>query len=135
MEAFKPLNLEPSNVEELCTRIDELLIILKRVVEDLESVSKSLKEVTTTSSPLTSVPAPSLTPAEQPRTLEDIKMMFPEELEALLSFEDKGEFIMIKPRQFLGSENFAKIASIVRSAGGEYKSAGKDSHFKVPKKT
>jgi len=129
------LNLEPSNVEELCTRIDELLIILKRVVEDLESVSKSLKEVTTTSSPLTSVPAPSLTPAEQPRTLEDIKMMFPEELEALLSFEDKGEFIMIKPRQFLGSENFAKIASIVRSAGGEYKSAGKDSHFKVPKKT
>jgi hypothetical protein len=67
--------------------------------------------------------------------LEDIKMMFPEELEALLSFEDKGEFIMIKPRQFLGSENFAKIASIVRSAGGEYKSAGKDSHFKVPKKT
>jgi len=129
------LNLEPSNVEELCTRIDELLIILKRVIEDLESVSKSLKEVTTTSSPLTSVPAPSLTPAEQPRTLEDIKMMFPEELEALLSFEDKGEFIMIKPRQFLGSENFAKIASIVRSAGGEYKSAGKDSHFKVPKKT
>lgn len=129
------MNLEPSNVEELCTRIDELLIILKRVVEDLESVSKSLKEVTTTSSPLTSVPAPSLTPAEQPRTLEDIKMMFPEELEALLSFEDKGEFIMIKPRQFLGSENFAKIASIVRSAGGEYKSAGKDSHFKVPKKT
>lgn len=129
------MNLEPSNVEELCTRIDELLIILKRVIEDLESVSKSLKEVTTTSSPLTSVPAPSLTPAEQPRTLEDIKMMFPEELEALLSFEDKGEFIMIKPRQFLGSENFAKIASIVRSAGGEYKSAGKDSHFKVPKKT
>jgi hypothetical protein len=35
---------------------------------------------------------------------------------------------------FLGSENFAKIASAVRGMGGEYISAGKDSHFRVPKK-
>jgi len=42
--------------------------------------------------------------------------------------------VIIKPRQFLGSENFAKIASTVRGIGGEYISAGKESHFRVPRK-
>ena len=60
-------------------------------------------------------------------------MMFPEDLEALLTFEDKGDFIMVTPWQYLGSENFAKIASAVREAGGEYVSAGRSSHFRVPK--
>jgi hypothetical protein len=61
-------------------------------------------------------------------------MMFPDDLESLLSFEEKEEYIVIKPRQFLGSDNFSKIASIVRGVGGEYVSAGKASHFRVPKK-
>ena len=68
------------------------------------------------------------------RSLDDIRMSFPEELETRLGFEEKGDYIIIKPKQFLGSENFAKIASAVRGMGGEYISAGKDSHFRVPKK-
>jgi len=54
---------------------------------------------------------------------------------ALLSFEEKEDYVIIKPRQFLGSENFSKIASAVRQMGGDYVSAGKASHFRVPKKT
>jgi hypothetical protein len=61
-------------------------------------------------------------------------MSFPEDLEARLSFEEKGEYIVIKPKSFLGSDNFAKIALTIRGMGGEYISAGKDSHFRVPKK-
>jgi hypothetical protein len=61
-------------------------------------------------------------------------MLFPEELDNMLAFEDKGDYVMIKPKQFLGSENFAKIASTVRGIGGEYISAGRDSHFRVYKK-
>ncbi len=68
------------------------------------------------------------------RSLDDIRMSFPEELETRLTFEEKGEYIIIKPKQFLGSDNFAKIASAVRGMGGEYISLGKDSHFRVPKK-
>jgi hypothetical protein len=71
---------------------------------------------------------------EKPQSIEDIKMMFPEDLENLLNFEEKDDYIIIKPRQFLGSENFAKIASVVRGIGGDYVSAGKASHFRVPKK-
>ncbi len=80
-------------------------------------------------------PLPEPTPASTPSTpLDEIRMIFPEDLEALLNFEDKGDYITIKPKQFLGSENFAKIASAVRGAGGEYISAGKDSHFRIKKK-
>jgi hypothetical protein len=71
---------------------------------------------------------------EKTKVIEDIKMLFPEDLENLLSFEEKEDYVMIKPRQFLGSENFSKIASTVRGAGGEYVSAGKASHFRIPKK-
>jgi hypothetical protein len=61
--------------------------------------------------------------------------VFPEDLRTLLSFEQKEGFSIIKPRQFLGSENFAKIADIVKQQGGDYVSAGKNSHFRIPVKS
>lgn len=67
--------------------------------------------------------------AEAPKPIE----IFPEDLKGLLSFEDQAEWTIIKPRQFLGSENFAKIAEIVKKHDGEYVSAGKQSHFRIPK--
>jgi hypothetical protein len=71
--------------------------------------------------------------ATKPQGIEDIRMKFSEDLENMLEFEDKGDYVMIKPKQFLGSENFAKIASTVRGIGGEYISAGRESHFRVYK--
>ncbi len=59
---------------------------------------------------------------------------FPEDLRSLLSFEETADAWILKPRQFLGSENFAKIAAIVRNLNGQYISAGKESHFKIPRK-
>jgi predicted component of type VI protein secretion system len=85
-----------------------------------------------TPKPTTQVPAPAASPSTQ--SVEDVRMMFLPELDSMLAFEDKGDYVMIKPKQFLGSENFAKIASTVRGIGGEYISAGRDSHFRVYKK-
>jgi hypothetical protein len=73
--------------------------------------------------------------SENVKTMEGIKQKFPQELQDLLSFEVQDESVIIKPRQFLGSENFAKIADIVKAHGGDYVSAGKESHFKIPLKT
>ena len=130
---------ERKNLEKLVQRIDELLVILNRVAEDLRQVSISLKSIAVSQLPqpvtVPPTPAPVLPKVpERVQAIEDIKMMFPEDLENLLSFEEKEDYIMIKPRQFLGSENFAKIASAVRGIGGEYISAGKASHFRVPRK-
>lgn len=127
---------EKEKVEKLVDRIDELLVILNRVAEDLRQVSASLKSLAVSQfAPSTPAPTPTAPVAyAKTQTVEDIKMMFPEDLEDLLEFEEKENYIMVKPRQFLGSDNFAKIASIVRGVGGEYISAGKASHFRVPRK-
>ena len=131
---------ESKNLEKIVERIDELLVVLNRVAEDLRQISISLKSLAVSQLP-TPPPTPTPTPAPAPtpapgrfQSVEDIRMMFPEGLENLLNFEEKNDYIIVKPRQFLGSENFAKIASIVRDMGGEYISAGKESHFRVPRK-
>jgi hypothetical protein len=91
----------------------------------------------------TPLPIPKPTESQPLPTVENVKKsseetviesLFPEDLKNMLMFTEQGEFTTIKPRQFLGSENFAKIASVVRNAGGEYISAGKESHFRIKTK-
>ncbi len=148
------MSSDKEKLNQLSARVDELLVTMNKVSEELRSISASIKLLSTgqtqaqptyASKPATPTPKPAFTPppatpAPAPptgtklRSLDDVRMSFPEELEARLGFEDKGDYITIKPKQFLGSDNFAKIASAVRGMGGEYISAGKDSHFRVPKK-
>jgi hypothetical protein len=139
----------------LSTRIDELLVTINKITEELRSISASIKLLSVIQNQtVTAIPKPTITPPPtkliqsptladstsaaqietKPRTLDEVRMSFPEDLEAKLEFEDKGDHITVKPKQFLGSDNFAKIASAIRGMGGEYISAGKDSHFRVPKK-
>ena len=128
---------EEEKLEKLVERIDELLMVLNRISEDLRTVSSAAKSIIGSQANQPSPQAPALVSHEiheKQKSIDDVRMVFPEDLEGLLSFEEKSSYIVVKPRQFLGSENFAKIASTVRGMGGEYISAGKDSHFRVPKK-
>ncbi len=132
------MSLEREKLEKLVDKVDELLVVLNNIAEDLRIVAASLKSIAVSQIAPPSAPTPTPPPEtfenERKKDIEDIKMMFPEDLEKLLNFEEREEYVMIKPRQFLGSENFAKIAQIVRGMGGDYISAGKESHFRVPKK-
>ncbi len=148
------MSTEKEKLNQLLAKVEEISVTLNKVSEELRSVSASLKSLAVgqitspkpaiAPTPVTHTPPSAAKPAPAPaaaptegsklRSLDDIRMSFPEELESRLSFEEKGDYIIIKPKQFLGSENFAKIASAVRGMGGEYISAGKDSHFRVPKK-
>lgn len=149
------MSADKEKLNQLIERIDEIMVVLKDVAEDLKTVSMSLKSLAVgqiTSKPVAPAPKPSVsapkvtTPTQAPRaapvapassglhSVEDVRMMFPEDLDSMLSFEEKTDYVIIKPKQFLGSENFAKIASTVRGLGGEYISAGRDSHFRVYKK-
>ena len=130
------MSTEKEKLNEIAGKVDKILKSLSDISEEMRSVSASMKTLAggqITQPPVAQASAPPETGAKQ-RSIDDIRMSFPEELEARLSFDEKGEYIIIKPKQFLGSENFAKIASAVRGMGGEYISAGKDSHFRVPKK-
>jgi dsDNA-specific endonuclease/ATPase MutS2 len=132
----KIMSGEKESLEKLVERIDELLVVLSRISEDLRSMAESIKSVagSQVTQPAPQAAAPVSHEIHENKSVEDVRVAFPEDLEALLSFQEKDDYIMVKPRQFLGSENFAKIASAVRGMGGEYISAGKDSHFRVPKK-
>jgi hypothetical protein len=134
---------DKEKLDRLVKKIDDLLLVLKDVSEDLKTVSASMKSLAVsniTNNPQAALSSRSSTSASaapaapKSQNVEDIRMMFPQDLESMLLFEDKDDYIMIKPKQFLGSENFAKIASTVRGIGGEYISAGRDSHFRVYKK-
>lgn len=77
---------------------------------------------------------PTATPTPKPQAAKLNKPgpeLFPEDLRALLSFEEKEGYFIIRPRQFLGTENFAKIADKVKAEGGEWVSEGKNSHFRI----
>lgn len=63
---------------------------------------------------------------------DEIKSKFPPVLADMLTFEEKDDQIIVKAKKFLGSDNFAKIAGIIRDIGGDYISAGKESRFEVP---
>ena len=121
------------SIEELSQRIDQLLNVLNIISRDLAEISKSLKAVGAPAAP--AVTPPAAAPTGRMRTIEDVRVLFSSDLEEMLTFEETGNYIVIKPRRFLGSDNFAKIASIVRGVGGEYISAGKESHFKIPRET
>jgi hypothetical protein len=130
------MSTDKEKLNELIGKIDKILKALNDISEEMRSVSSSMKSLAggqITQPTATQAPTPPETGSKQ-RSLDEMRMSFPEELEARLSFEEKGDYIIVKPKQFLGSENFAKIASAVRGMGGEYISAGKDSHFRVPKK-
>jgi hypothetical protein len=120
---------EKVSIEGLAHKIDELLSVLNVISGDLIEVTKSLKEL----SKPTTASAIFATAIQKKRSIKDVKQAFSSELVGMLTFEEKEEYIIVRPRRFLGSDNFAKIASIIRNLGGEYISAGKKSHFEVPK--
>ena len=131
------VSADREKLESMLERIDEILLVLKGISDDLRSVSASLKSMAVgqiTHPPLQSPIPTTREGAGEQKTVEEVRMSFPPDLENLLNIDERNDYIIIKPKQFLGSENFAKIASAVRGLGGEYISAGKDSHFRVPKR-
>ena len=131
------MSADKEKVESLLERIDEILLVLKGISDDLRSVSASLKSIAVSQiahQAAQGYPTAGVRESSgMQRTVEEVRLLFPPDLENLLNIDERNDYIIIKPKQFLGSENFAKIASAVRGMNGEYISAGKDSHFRVPK--
>jgi hypothetical protein len=126
---------EKVNIQELAKKVDDLLNLLNVIAGDLTEVSKSLKSAV--GQPTAAAPpaqAALVLSPEKKHDINTVKKAFSPELAGMLLFEESGKYVIVKPRRFLGSDNFAKIASVVRELGGEYVSAGRNSHFKIGKK-
>ena len=120
---------EKINIQDLARKVDELVNVLKVISGDLSEVSRSLKNA----SGIKPQPIISELTSDKKHDIEEVKQAFSADLAGMLFFEESGKFVIVKPRRFLGSDNFAKIANIVRELGGEYISAGRNSHFKISK--
>lgn len=71
---------------------------------------------------------------EQHPPVSDVKApVFPELYAEMLTVSDEGSAWTVRPKEFLKPNDFREIASIVKQYGGTYVSAGKFSHFRVPK--
>jgi len=72
----------------------------------------------------------------KPKTLEDVKKEFGEDIDEFLEFAEKDGLAVLTPKAWLGSSAFNDIIAIVRSMGGDYisgdKKAGIKAHFEVP---
>ena len=117
------------DIQELAQKVEELQNILNVISGDLAEVVKELKKVNAAAAS----PEATVVRTEQKRSIDGVKKAFSPELAGMLLFEDRADSIILKRQRFLESDDFAKIASIVRELGGEYISAGKNSHFKIPK--
>lgn len=123
---------EEADIKDLLRRIDDLLRVLKFVSDDLLEISRTLKVYV---SSRMEAPRPGMGEMEKIRTIDDVQKFFPQDLLGLLLFEITDDYIIVKPRHYLGPENFARIASIIREQlKGEYVSHGKESHFRVPRR-
>jgi len=105
--------------------------IMDAFIEGLETTLKNIKDIRNAWESLDSDATKEIQTGVS--AIEQVKNNFPKHLAELLTFEIKENCAIVKPKQFLGSDNFAKIAAIVRNLSGEYVSAGKESHFKIPR--
>jgi len=58
---------------------------------------------------------------------------FPDELAKRLDFTETSEYVIAKFKHFQPTETFKQVVDIVKQLGGEYISAGKESHFRFKK--
>ena len=73
---------------------------------------------------------------KQPVTIDVVSKIIPIDLKKDLYFEDTGDYVLIKSRRYLSQKIFKKIAEIViDQLGGEYISAGRNSHFRIKKRS
>jgi len=47
--------------------------------------------------------------------------------------DSSSNLVLVKTTGYLDADKFAKIAAVLREFGGQYVSAGKASHFQIPK--
>jgi hypothetical protein len=126
--------MKDQDKEKLDKPLERAHACMQLIAEELSGLAASMKPYakTQTVQPQIATPIPA---GQEVQTVENVEKAFPEDLRELLNFEDKDEYVAIKPRAFLGAENFAKIADIVKKQlNGDYISMGKQSHFRVPKK-
>jgi len=104
------------------SKIDELVPIAERLRKVLDDLTQFIQKYEPTTS-----------------NGEDNKEpTFPDALASLVNMTSSGNVWIVKPTKFLGAENFAMIANIVKQYGGKYNKSmakGQSGYFEIPKES
>ena len=120
----------------LCKETHEINVKLATVMDEMK------KRANAPAQPQAPQPAQPQAPQipSAPAIADDVKLVKIKvalaEYASMLDYDATSSNLVyiIKAKQFLGSDNFAKIAGIVRNTlGGQYVSQGKNSHFEISK--
>lgn len=127
--------MDESDIKDLLRRLDDISRVLKIISDDLSEIMRILRtHVEPKVNERQLAPKLDTIRPKKIRAIDEVQKAFPKDLLGLLLFDITDEYIIVKPKQYLGPENFARIASIVREQfGGEYVSQGKESHFRIPR--
>jgi hypothetical protein len=117
-----------SQVKELQERVRSIEDLVQRVTQAF--IAAPVKTSTETAPPTPTPPHQEPT-VKPPIHQGQIELAFNEDTASRLTFEVKGDYHIIKPKAFLGSDKFHEINKTIRSLGGEYISAGKESHWRI----
>ena len=109
---------------DMLTELEAAVAKMKQQIARLAGAAEAKTAATQTRQPQSQL-------AVQEQQLERVKQVFGE-LAGYLTFTAAEGKIVVRARQFLGSEVFSKVANITRALGGRYISAGKESHFEIP---
>jgi hypothetical protein len=93
------MSSDKEKLSQLLQKVDELTGQLSKIQTELRTVSASLKSLAV--GQITQPATQDSEPSGKIRSLDDIRMSFPEELETRMAFEDKGDYVMIKPKEYL----------------------------------
>lgn len=129
--------MSSNNNPELWTKLEQAQNYLMHAGKLINEVQYALKTDAGQQTQPTQVQKPTQPASTTGKklTIEDVKKALPADLVDRLdiAYREAGKIIMVKPIAFLGSDNFAKVAQAIKNnLGGQYISAGKQSHFEVP---
>jgi hypothetical protein len=112
----------------------------EQAIAKLKEIREIAEKLVVACDQLIQILTPSQTPpvAPVPKPASSITDELQKKLEPalfnLLAITESQGMTIVKPKAFLGTDNFIKLAAAVRELGGEYVSAGKESHFKIIRK-
>jgi len=129
----------PGAPRSVVTVLEQILVELKRIADALEALAQPHPPSPPQQQQQREQPKQHETPRSLSQvTVPIVKDLFNDKQRDLLVFSDEvladAEIVKVKPKEFLPPETFREIAKIVQDHGGEYISAGKESHFRFLKK-
>jgi len=142
-------DLDISEIAHAC--LDEgdphgyILVFLQQIRDELRQLHKDNLDKLQVAKERLPAPQPTVKPEpkqigieqepQKKRGTTDVEKVVPKDLRDMVYYEVEDDYILVKPKGYLGSDNFRKLIKPLKEfLDAEYVSAGRDSHIRIPRR-